>query len=355
MAQRETKAPGAIQLTTPLVPTYVAAVGARSPLGLSALQAAMLLRARQGQPRASRFLDNRERYIGVCTAPGIAPDLFGVDRMMALLAPALRAALLRVPDPGPWPLILAVPEAARPDDDRRLDGPLLEALAAIGRISLDEARSRTVRGGHAGFATALDIALQEIAKGATKVLVGAVDSYYHEAVLRWLDDEHRLHALDVENGFVPGEGAAVLALTTRPPSEAGSNVVIKGVATGREDTVILEEPNLGSAATSLLGRLAELVPNHKLAWSLSDVNGERHRVREWGFASGRGAFSDDAVHARPAEDFGDVGAATGGLYAACLWELFRVKASPHDTACVALASDGAERGAFLMGREGGSR
>lgn len=355
-----------------LIPAFVTGVGVRCALGLSALHTAMLVRARRGEPRSTRFFDKRQRFIGACTTPGLRENLHGVDRLLGLAAPALRAAVPGDAPSATWPLFLAVPERGRPDDDARLDGAFVPALAEASGVALDEKRSRTFRAGHAGTALALAAALDEIARGAPAVVVGGVDSYYHPEVLAWLDEECRLHALDAENGFVPGEGAGFLVLAPRlapkpaqrpsheprakdAPRDAGSPALLRRVEVGREESVLGDAPNTGRAMTRIVQDLALSAPGGKLAWALTDVNGERHRMREWELAAGRGAFTDSAIHQRAVDDLGDLGAASGGVLGALACELFRTGAAPASAACIALSSDGPERGAFLLSFEGAAR
>lgn len=364
-----------------LTPAFVTGVGVRTTLGLSALHAAMLVRAKRGEPRSTRFIDKRRRFIGVHMAPGIRGDLHGLDRMLALAAPALRAAVPRGEGESPsatWPLLLAVPEAGRPDDDPRFAVEIVQILSESSGVAVHGSRSRTFRAGHAGTAMALVAALDELNKGAPAVIVGAVDSYHHPEVLAWLDAECRLHALDAENGFVPGEGAGFLLLTPRLAKNTKGKdalaretrearaareareareapVLLRRVEVGVEETVLNDEANVGKAMTGILRDLALSAPGEKLAWSLTDVNGERHRVREWDLAAGRGAFAGDAVHQRPADELGDLGAASGAVFAGLAIELARAGAAARGSVCVGLSSDGPERGAFLMSFEGAAR
>lgn len=333
-------------------PAFVVSVGARSTLGLSALQAAMLVRARRGDPQSLPLRDKRGRPIGACTAKGVPAGLSGCDRLVALGAPALRAAVPRQAPSGTWPVILAVPEKGRPDDDPRLDGAIVQALAEASGVAIDEGRSRTVRAGHAGAAIAVAAALDAVHAGAPAVVVGGVDSHVHPEVLAWLDAECRLHAMGAENGFIPGEGAGFLVISARPGAASGPPALVRAAKIGYEESVTTDAPNIGQAMTAILRDLALAAPGGRLAWALTDVNGERHRVREWRLASGRGAFADGAVHHRPADDLGDLGAATGAVLGAMAYELFRAGAAPASTACVALSSDGPERGAFLLSFEG---
>ncbi|EYF06413.1 beta-ketoacyl synthase N-terminal-like domain-containing protein [Chondromyces apiculatus] len=342
-----------------LVPAYVTGASARCSLGLSALQVAMCVRARKGEPRTTRFTDKRQRFIGVARTPGMREDLHGFERMVALAAPALRSV---VPDGAalhPVPLVLAVPEAGRPDDDPRFGGAMLGVLAEQAGFRLDGARSRTLRAGHAGVALALALALDELTRGATLVIVGGVDSYYHPEVLAWLDAECRLHALDAENGFLPGEGAGFLALARQDPARGRSDAtaqgrataqaVVRGVEVGREETVLHDAPNTAQTMTRLIAALAASTPERKIPWVLTDLNGERHRGREWAMVAARGALAEGAVHDRFAGELGDLGAATGGVLGAVTCALFSAGAAPAGSACIALSSDGPERGAFLLG------
>jgi 3-oxoacyl-[acyl-carrier-protein] synthase-1 len=62
------------------------------------------------------------------------------------------------------------------------------------------------------FAQALS-AIQ--AQQAEAVIVGGIDSYYDPDLLEWLDQEMRLHGLECENGFIPGEAAAFVVVARR--------------------------------------------------------------------------------------------------------------------------------------------
>jgi len=338
----------------------VVSVAARGPLGLSSLQVAMCARARKAEPRSTHFVDKRGRFVGACTTPGLPDALVGYDRLIALAAPALRAAA-KEPALAPLPLVLALPERGRPDDDARCEHAIVPALGAASGVVLDEARSRTIRAGHAGVAIALAAALDELARGARAVLVGGVDSYVHPEVLSWLDHECRLHALDAENGFIPSEGAAFLRLERRAaaPAEVADARAQRALARlvrveiGREESVISGAPNTALAMTRILARLAAAAPGAAISWALTDVNGERHRVREWDLVSMRGSLAEGAIHDRLVDDLGDMGAASGAMLGAVVCELFQSGGAPSAMACVALHAEGPERGAFLLAAEGG--
>lgn len=324
--------------------------GARCPLGLSALQATMCTRARKAEPRSTAFRDKRGRFIGASTTPGLAADFHGPERLLALASPALREAASGAPLTRALPLFLALPEPGRPDDESQLDGAIVQALSRQSGVALDERRSRTIRAGHAGFGLALAEAVSLLSHGADDVLVGGADSYYHPEVLAFLDRECRLHALGAEDGFVPSEGAAFLRLSRRAP--AGSELArLVHVEAGREETVLSGQPNVAATMTKLLARAAAASPAGKLGWVLPDVNGERHRVREWVLATRRGSLADGCVEERLAAELGDMGAALGATLAVIACELFRAAGAPHGEACIALHAEGAERAVFLLASE----
>src|SRR4051794_34899728 len=118
----------------------------------------MCARARKLLPCPTSFVDKRGVSVGLCLAGGLAEDLGGVPRLLALARPALREAVqgARLAN---LPLVLALPEAGRPDDDPRYESGFIATLAAEAQAPIDVARSKVVRAGHAGGALALEAAL----------------------------------------------------------------------------------------------------------------------------------------------------------------------------------------------------
>lgn len=329
-------------------------VGARSPLGLSALQVAMNARALRLEPRSSDFQDRKGYLIGAARAECLADDIVGWERFAALGAPALREAAFG--QTGRFPLIVALPDRARPDQSARFDDELLSELARRSGAAIDLAASTTVRADNAGFALALEEAALRLAAGAPGVLVGGLDSYFDPVVLAHLDDERRLHSEHADSGFVPSEGAAFFwigradAKIEGDPARAPRPLaVISRLETGREDTVVTGEPNLGSAMTEL-ARRALAGAARPVSWVVTDVNGERHRVREHAAVAMR--LTDDLArdhrHDLLPAALGEVGAATGALHLAVVTTLFRVGAAPARTALLLNYSEGAERAAIVV-------
>ena len=327
----------------------VVSVGARGPLGLSSLQMAMNIRAAKLEPRRSSFRDKRAQPVALCMTGGLSAESHGYERMLSLAVPALREAMAAVTQPD-LALVLALPERDRPDNDERFDGAIVSELGQQSGLTLDVARSSVVRAGHAGGALALEQARALLSAGAAGVVVGGVDSYHHPKVVRWLDEACRLGALDAEDGFLPSEGAAFFVLQADAARAAlGSAVPLARLTHAiaeREETVLSGEPNLAQAMTRAL-RTIELECG-LLPWALCDVNGERHRVREWQMLLLRELFAPSMVEHRVPTDLGDVGAASGATFVAHACALWRTGCAPSSSCVVALHSEGAERGVLRL-------
>jgi 3-oxoacyl-[acyl-carrier-protein] synthase-1 len=206
-----------------------------------------------------------------------------------------------------------------------------------------------VRAGHAGVAIAAAQAVELLGAGAPSVIVGGVDSYGHPDVVRWLDEGCRLHATGVENGLVPSEAAAFFVLrgeSPRPTAAPAPSPRLTHASAGIERAVAVDQPNLALAATTLARAMVDATG--RCPWVLCDVNGERHRVREWQMLSFRELWADDVVELRLPERLGDVGAASGAIavaMAVCFWQ---AGCAPAASCAIMLAAEGAERGVLRL-------
>ena len=349
----------------------------RCPLGASAMQTAMAIRAGLRAPRPSRLMDSRHCSV-VLGQVGLPDDRLGFDRFAALGASVLGKLDRALLEP-PVPLLLALPEAGRPDLDHRWGTVLLAEIAKQAGITLDVERSAAFLTGHAAFASALGRGIELLRAGDASlrvVLVGGIDSYYHPEVVRWLEAENRLCRPGSPDGLVPGEAAAVLALSCTGvaptphargagPSFLGAgerermplatvcavDVARLGEPSARPptppETLDDELPPEARATGALLGRLIESCPQTPLEWTLTDVNGEARRVREWTVAW-QEQRRPGARHDRPADYLGDVGAASGPLCVALAASYWQAQCAPSSSVLVALHSDGPARGALVL-------
>jgi 3-oxoacyl-[acyl-carrier-protein] synthase-1 len=331
----------------------IVGVGMSSPLGLDARQSALVLRARKLAPAPTSFRDRRGGSVGDVRARRLDDGLVGRARLLALAAPALAEATRDLPAGGPLPLFLALP-ARRAEAEEPLGPTFLAELGQRAGVPLALDQCEPFALGHAGFAAALARALERVAARAVPfAVVGGVDSHHDPAVLAALDAERRLHAEGAWDGFIPSEAAAFVVVA---PADAGARGAVlpfarvTAVVTGMEADPLPEGAAPGEAATEVVrAALAGLAT--PLAWVLPDVNGERHRIKEWTFVRMRNSppFEEgQTIETRLYDELGDVGAASGAVHAVFASMAFRTGFAPAREVLVALASEGPLRGAFAL-------
>ncbi|WP_144370194.1 beta-ketoacyl synthase N-terminal-like domain-containing protein [Myxococcus stipitatus] len=176
--------------------------------------------------------------------------------------------------------------------------------------------------GHAGAFAGLELATEMIRTGRSNlVLVGGVESYFHADTIDWLIDNGQLAMDGSRSPFLPGEGAAAVALMSgslRIPSLA----VIRGSHTAIETSLIkTDDVNLAWTLTSVVRQAATSLrlPHEAIDSIWCDLNGERYRTDEWSYVLLRLPQLFRQLHGEPTryntavEFWGDMGAATGAL------------------------------------------
>jgi 3-oxoacyl-[acyl-carrier-protein] synthase-1 len=338
-------------------------VGARTASGLTALQVTMSARALKFAPRESHLVDRNGDAIATARLMSIGDAVIGIDRFVALGGPALTQAafpwLVAQRQRGlerPLPVIVALPSETRPGFDPRLKKHFLRALEARSRVPIDHEKSHIVTGCRGGGVTAFTRALDELRRGADVVAVGGVDSYFDPDVLEHLDVERRLHGLETENGFIPGEGAGfvLIAARRREPSLYQYGHVLSACVENEPRPHGSEEPNLALGLTLALRRAVESagLPERAIHWALTDVANERHRVDEWMYAAARNhlAFAPEAKHDQPLLKTGDLGAASAAVLVVMAATRWQTGCAVGDVAVIATQSDGPERGAMVVSK-----
>jgi 3-oxoacyl-[acyl-carrier-protein] synthase-1 len=342
----------------------IAGVGARSSIGLNALQTTMGIRAEVLRPMETRFVDTNGDPVGMCCVSCIDPILTGVGRLKALAIPAmreaaadfLRAERARRGAASPLPLVIAIPEGVVEYSLAKQASHLLTALLEDIPELIDPNNYHEIAGGRAAGVTALGKAMELLGAGAEAVLVGGVDSYYDPDRLERLADEYRLHGLTTENGFIPGEASAFVLLTHRGRSSALTRYAsVLGHAVELEPRPFgSDEPCQALGMTAALRKATSSVgASRRIGWQLTDVVDERHRVDEWQYARTRTfrLFTDEVVHEQPLLLVGDVGAAATSLLMVDASVRWQTGCGLADLALIAVHSDGAERGVALLAGE----
>ncbi|WP_437765662.1 beta-ketoacyl synthase N-terminal-like domain-containing protein [Sorangium sp. So ce281] len=346
----------------PVSDVVVVGVGARAPNGLTALQVTMSVRALKTDPRASHLIDKHGEPMGLCRLPSIGDSVMGIDRFVALGGPALTQAafgwLAAQRRNGraarPLPVLVALPSRRRPGLDARLEPHLLLGLEARSQVPIDHARSGLVFGCRGGGVEAFRLAIERLRAGEHEaVAVGGVDSWFDPDALEWLDRELRLHSMQTENGFIPGEGAGFALLTARrraaslPPL---AQILGAGVAS-EPRPYGSDEPCLGQGITEAVKRAVAPVgaAARRIPWVMTDVVNERHRIDEWTYAVARAheAFTTDVIHDQPLLKTGDLGAASAAVLLAIAATRWQTGCAAADCVLIGAHAEGPERGALL--------
>ena len=210
--------------------------------------------------------------------------------------------------------------------------------------------------GHAGVFGAVQSAAHAIAtRRWSRAIVGAVDGYLDEFTLEWLHDTGRLKTEDNPKGFVPGEAAAFVVLETLSAVQARAGKALArlvGVGNTIESNSIYDKsPCTGDGLTGAIRSALEAAgAASSLALVVCDLNGERYRANEWGFAMSRSfsAGSSPAVLWHPADCLGDCGAAAGVLNMVFGTLALARRCVTDGDVLVWGSSDDGERGAALL-------
>jgi len=300
-------------------------VGARTTLGHDAAAAAAAVRAALAAVAVHPFfVDRVGAPMKLAWAPGLDPALALPERMRQLLASALEDMLGGVTlSPGHLPQCwIGLPEP-RPGMTSDVHDTL--ARVAVEALRLHPSAVHLLPRGHASGLMALQAAAQQISSGALEMcVVAAVDSYHDADTVEWLDHNGWLMSRANRNGFPPGEGAgACLLASERAAARHGLPVAATLVAAGtawEPHSIRGSEVCVGrglSAAIDSVVSAAALGPR-AISATYCDLNGERYRNEEFAYTLLRvqEAFRDAHDYVSPADCWGDVGAASGPLFAA---------------------------------------
>lgn len=306
---------------------YLVSTGARTPLGFDAASSAAAVR---GAVSAARdhpfFVDQVGDPMPAALDAGLDPRITGPDRLLALALPAIVEACEPLAEAGGWrselPLFLALSEY-RPGFDVR-DAEQVRIGLGAADLPLKFSSVTVAPMGHAAGLAAIATATREIESGACDAcLIGGVESYFQADTMEWLDANLQLTGAVSRSGFVPGEGAGFGLLMSE---DACDRYGLSALARVRSANTT-REPNLIKTADRCLGKgLTEVVQaviqsldedGRTINAVICDVNGERYRAEEWAFVCLRlGQYFDDpAAYDSPADCWGDMGAASGPLFA----------------------------------------
>ena len=340
--------------------TCIVALGARTPVGVTAESAAAAVRGGINRLRRDVAPTGEEDALFCSDALLTDPDLTATQRMMTMGTSALvelvgKLAAMRSAPGMLVPVLVGLPEPRPgfgPNEAARVAHALASTMTARVRLAVEP-----VPYGHAATLEALRAARQRLATGQTPlVIVGGVDSYIDAETLEWLADNEQWQSEEVRSGFIPGEGAGFVALMR--PSDARSAGLaplasVRAAVSTRETKLIKTDAvALGEALTAAVAQaIAPAAERREIVDEVfCDINGERYRSEEWGFVAMRlgTGFRDATAYRTAVGRWGDVGAASGALnlvLATQAWQRMYAR-GPH--AMVWGSSEGGLRSAVLL-------
>lgn len=202
---------------------------------------------------------------------------------------------------------------------------LAPRIYALCRVPMPRAPVEVVLEDQAGFAVAAAAAMAHIERGAIdRAVVGGVDSLMERETLEALVALGLLKTPGSSFGMVPGEGAAFLLLERRRAADQRGRAPLAAI----EAPAVVVDPDHqhagappnGRALSAAIEQAAARLPGSVGAVGLliGTHNGHPWTAAEWGRAAARLPRPLAGARTwRPAESFGETGAAAGAI-GACL-------------------------------------
>jgi 3-oxoacyl-[acyl-carrier-protein] synthase I len=300
-------------------------------VGLSSEETTASVRSGTMRFESSSFRDKRFQPFTLAEVPedGLPPleaeldDHAGLtsreSRMLRLATAPLGECVAPLGTRWRPPLCLALPETEtrRPLDRSRF----LRLLARQTAGAFDPERSDASHAGRAGGIVAIGQAVAAIQGGQAEFMIaGGIDTYRDLYVLGTLDMEQRVKSQSNLDGFIPGEGAAFILMTSAAaaarhglPALARLSSAAVGFEGGH---LYSSDPYRGDGLAATVRQLvAAGIVEAPMAEVYSSMNGESHWAKEWGVTQIRVRPAFDPGHRvhHPADCVGDVGAAVGPL------------------------------------------
>jgi uncharacterized protein (TIGR02270 family) len=275
----------------------------------------------------------------------------GVDRAVALLAPAIRECVSGIPngmlEDARWRLDCRI-EPAGDNFSACLKAELHDLTFRLPRVTAPDAKAL----GRCLFFENIIQAIADLRKGTCHfALVGCVDSLCDDATLERLVEVDLLKSGTNPEGIIAGEAAGVLLLEMESHARsrhAAIHAYISSWGRGIEPNPWTgTSPSAAKGLTCAFREAFEQLAGKgaEIDLVIADLNGERARAHEWGFTEGRIIPVDDKTREllHPADCAGDCGSAMGTLLVATAADIMNGTSSPSNAALSTSDDCGARR------------
>lgn len=214
---------------------------------------------------------------------------------------------------------------------------------------------------HSSGLTGLEQACVKLMNGEAEFCIaGGVDSCFDPARISLLESKNRLKTPDNSFGFIPGEAAGFVLVTTIQKAKHYKLPILADIVaistTNEENTIDKDTVCTGEGLTKAMDEvLQHISPEYQVNQIFCDLNGERYRSDEYGFAylKNRKYFNSPDDFIAPSNHWGDIGAATAPNLINLAIEAGQKKYSKGPYNLVWTSSDAGERSALLLKLQGG--
>jgi len=307
---------------------YVQACGMVTPVGLNLLSSASAIRAGISSFEESSIYNKRFSPISISLVneeylPEISEGVVSIIetglttrqiRLIKLASMALDDLASQVSIDN-LPIFLAASENHPKIEHQACHPELIQQLELQLDLRFHPDQVHLYPFGRAAGVQALSEAMLYLQQSDSDLaIVGGVDSGLDLMLIGTLDQEDRILAENVADGFTPGEAASFLLLSKNPVGFNECNKKIKIYSSGLAEEPghrFSEKPYQGDGlakAFSIALHNANIQPINTI---FSSLNGENFGSKEYGVANIRNqnAIHPDCDIEHPADCFGDIGAA----------------------------------------------
>ena len=331
----------------------VTGAGLVTSVGLSAPAACAAIRAATTNHTETRFISAAGEWI-IAAQVELEQPWRGREKLAQMAALAVEECLStgEPPEPGTLPLLLCVAEKDRPGRLGGLDDRLFAELVERTGVQFHPKLSSVVAYGRVAPAVALSRARDLIeGQGAERVLIAAADSLLLWPTLSEYYEQRRLLMPGNSNGFVPGEAAGAVMMSSRPGP--GPQLFCTGLGFSQEQSTILSEAPLrgDGLAAAIKQALADAgCAMHDLDFRIADTTGEHYYFKEAALALSRvlrqRKETFDIWH--PTDCVGETGAAVGVIALAVALAACRKGYAVGPNILLHLGNDAGQRAAAVL-------
>jgi len=345
---------------------YVAGIGMLTPIGFDAPSSCAAIKAGISAYALSDYRTQTGKQV---TLSGIPDGVFSemeieidegeyysshLDHVIRMSVFAIKEALSKQNINNPIPFIFSLQEPHKnltPVNTETLMTNFVDQC----EFPLDIKKSHFLSSGRASGILGLELAMRYLnEQNEDYVLLGGADSHWSRSHIGLLDKDERLNVEGSTDGFVPGEAACYILLTRHPEkalNNAGNIISLSAPGTGHEPGHLgSEQPYLGEGLDQAVKQALKGYSGGNITKIYNSMNGESHWAKEFGVITIRNKahFNESMQVIHPAQNYGDLGAATGSMLIGVAAHELLKQTQQEDTHLVYASSDSAWRAAVRV-------